>query len=143
MSTRRTRVVVASALVVVCCSAALWYVMRERSLQRGVATCEVFRLSPSELQTLEWRAEFGDAEAAYRVSQHYEGWVLDLRLGRIWLERAARRGHRDAIWTLALELTDSKSAPARERGRKLLMQLAALGDPNARETLEFLDKRQE
>lgn len=141
---RRARVtVVVSALFVVCCSAALWYVLRERRPHRGVATCEVFRLSPSELQALEWRAELGDAEAAYRVSQHYEGWVLDLRLGRVWLERAARRGHRDATYSLAVLLIESKSAPDRTRGRRLLTELVALGVPHARETLEYLDKPQE
>ena len=140
---QRTRVVVVLAALAVVCAASVWHVLRERSLRRGIPENDFFRLSPSDLRTLEWRAEFGDAESAFRVSQHYGFWVLDLKLERIWLERAARRGHRPATFSLAVTLTESRSATDRERGRTLLMQLATLGDPHALELLKVLDQPRE
>ena len=140
MTIHRARVfVVVSALVVVCAASA-GYLLRERTgFRRMVAGSEAFRLSSSELRTLEWRAELGDAESAYRVSQYFTFWIDDPKLGRIWLERAARRGHRDATFNLGARLLDSRSGEERARGRKLLMQLAAQGDADARAALEAIN----
>lgn len=65
----------------------------------SVDTGDTYILSAREFADKATLAHQGDADAAFRLSNHYANWPpkADQELADIWLKRAALRGHRSAI----------------------------------------------
>lgn len=76
--------------------------------KRAGATCGAneFKLSQTQLATDQHKADNGDAEAAFRVYNHYSFGMGNDETGKIWLIRAVNLGHEMA--KQHLEVIDDK-----------------------------------
>ncbi len=127
------KLIVFSAVVLLCGCAMTHQEDRVPSNQHMV-------LPDMELNTLERKAESGDAAAAFRLFQHYEFGEFDYLQSLRWLRVAASLGHVIAQFNLGYLLVSSDRQEDKKEGVKWLRTAADAGYERASEVLHDIGK---
>ncbi|HEY9789362.1 MAG TPA: tetratricopeptide repeat protein [Candidatus Obscuribacterales bacterium] len=120
-----------------------WVQWLHRSADGGLAEAQVALAAhylendahhPDIEKLLRLASDAGNAEAAFRLSQSKYG---NLHQKQQWLELAANRQHREALWALGKQLFDRAEQDSKERGFGYLLEAAAQGHPHASSEVGF------
>ena len=102
---------------------------------------EGLRVPAVEISVLEQEAAAGSAEAAMRLSLHYDFVVQDFQQGLFWSSVAAQNGHPIGMYNYALVLALMPDEFSRRRARFWLKKVVDLGrEPLSKDAAEKLKR---
>lgn len=97
-----------------------------------------YRLTPSQVRRLEFKARGGDVDSALMLARYWDIWMRDVAQGAKWHLRAAELGDPVAQWNYASRMLGSVTATEKEKNLAiaLMKKSAAAGVPEAVEYLK-------
>ena len=103
------------ATVVVTCGSFVFLCLSSGCMNRNadsITGAQYFELTPTQVNENRRMANEGDAEAAFRLYQHYAFGVADEGTGAHWLRKASDLGNKKAKQHLDVEAATEKSRKA-------------------------------